>query len=214
MEQEYLKEYYGAYDEEGRLLSKHGQVEYRTTMKYIHDFLQPGMRVLEVGAGTGRYSLALAHEGCRVDAVELVETNLERLKHGILPTDEIAAVQGNALDLARYPADTFDLTLVLGPMYHLYTERDKLTALNEAVRVTKPAGIVMVAYCMNEATMLEYCFKAGKLWDCLAAGMLSEDYHCRSQPKDLFELVRVEDIERQDLIGATHHSLDILRKNI
>ena len=260
MEQEYLKEYYDAYDEEGRLLSKHGQVEYRTTMKYIHDYLGPGMRVLEVGAGTGRYSLALAHEGCRVDAVELVETNLEQLKRGILPTDEITAVQGTALDLSRYPGDSFDLTLVLGPLYHLYAVEDKLTALREAVRVTKPGGVVMVAYCMNEATMIEYCFKAGKLWDCLEAGMLAPDYHCLSQPKDLFELVRVEDIdrlnrelpverlllvaadgatnymretvdamddrtfeayldyhfhicERQDLIGATHHSLDILRKN-
>ena len=35
----YLEQYYSNYDEEGRLLSKHGQVEYITTMKYIHDYL-------------------------------------------------------------------------------------------------------------------------------------------------------------------------------
>ena len=66
-----LENYYNAYDEEGRLLSRHGQVEYRTTMKYIHDGLagmeQP--RILEVGAGTGRYSVTLAREGFAVTAV-------------------------------------------------------------------------------------------------------------------------------------------------
>jgi hypothetical protein len=34
----YLTEYYNNYDEEGRLTSKHGQVEYLTTMKYINKF--------------------------------------------------------------------------------------------------------------------------------------------------------------------------------
>ena len=33
----YMEEYYSHYDEEGRLLSNHGQVEYRTTMKHIHE---------------------------------------------------------------------------------------------------------------------------------------------------------------------------------
>ena len=49
---DYLNAYYSNYDEEGRLLSKHGQVEFLTTMRYIQHYLQPGMRVLEVGAGT------------------------------------------------------------------------------------------------------------------------------------------------------------------
>lgn len=74
---EYLVNYYTNYDEEGRLLSKHGRVEYITTMKYIEKYLQPGMRIMEIGAGTGRYSHALAGKGYRVDAVELVEHNIE-----------------------------------------------------------------------------------------------------------------------------------------
>ena len=61
---DYLESYYNQYDEEGRLLSQHGQVEYITTQKYIHDFLadDKGKKILEVGAGTGRYSVALAGE--------------------------------------------------------------------------------------------------------------------------------------------------------
>lgn len=54
----YLEKYYENYDEEGRLASNHGQVEYLTTMKYIHDMISDSdkKKILEVGAGTGRYS--------------------------------------------------------------------------------------------------------------------------------------------------------------
>ena len=256
---EFLNQYYSNYDEEGRLLSKHGQVEFITTMKYIHKFLKEGMRILEVGAGTGRYSLTLAHEGFRVDAVELIQHNLDILKSKITDTDLLTARQGNALDLSMYEDNTFDITMVLGPMYHLYTLEDKRTALKEAIRVTKKGGHIFVSYCMNEATMISYCFIQNQLRNCLEKNMITDDFHCMSKPEDLFELVRIEDIqrvaaglgvqreyliatdgatnymrdvvdsmddelyqlyiqyhlticERQDLIGATHHSLDILRK--
>ena len=60
---DYLTNYYERYDEDGRLTSKHGIVEYITTMKYIEKYLQPGMKILEIGAATGRYSHALAQKG-------------------------------------------------------------------------------------------------------------------------------------------------------
>ena len=61
----YLKDYYNNYDEDGRLLSRHGQVEYLTTMKYIGESLKEveNPKILEVGAGTGRYSVTLAKQG-------------------------------------------------------------------------------------------------------------------------------------------------------
>ncbi len=257
----YLEDYYSNYNEEGRLLSRHGQVEYRTTMKYIHEALagDKTRRILEVGAGTGRYSVTLAKEGFPVAAVELVEHNLSILKSKLDGTEDITALQGNALDLSRFADDSFDLTLVLGPMYHLYTEEDKLRALSEAARVTKPGGILMAAYCMNEPTVVQYVFGLNKLREVMEGMMLTEDWHCISRPEDLFEMVRPEEIaaldaalpverlklvatdgatnyfrpvidamdeetfekwmeyhlcvcERQDLIGASHHTLDILRK--
>lgn len=61
---EYLSRYYEHYDEDGRLVhNRCGQIEYATTMKYIRRYLQTQGKVLEVGAGTGRYSLTLAREG-------------------------------------------------------------------------------------------------------------------------------------------------------
>ena len=257
----YLEDYYNNYDEEGRLLSRHGTVEYLTTMKYIQESIAEVLdpMILEVGAGTGRYSVALAKQGLRVTAVELVEHNLEILRAKLDGTEPITALQGDARDLSCFEDNTFDLTMLLGPMYHLYTKEEKLRALSEAVRVTKVGGVIMVAYCMNEPTVIQYVFVQNHLREVVDKQMLTSDWHCISKPKDLFELVRTEDIaaldaevpvkriklvatdgatnynrefmdamddetfdlwmdyhlkicERQDLIGASHHTLDILKK--
>ena len=78
---EIVSGFYGQADEETRLKrSRHGQLEFATTMAYIHRFAEKGAKILEVGAGTGRYSIALAREGMQVTAVELVESNLAVLR--------------------------------------------------------------------------------------------------------------------------------------
>ena len=258
----FLEEYYNNYDEDGRLLSRHGQVEYLTTMKYIRGCVYglSDPKIIEVGAGTGRYSVTLAKEGFDVTAVELVAHNLEILKSKLGGSEKIDVVQGNALDLSAFPDSTFDLTMLLGPMYHLYTREDKIRALSEAVRVTKSGGYVVVSYCMNEPTVIQYVFGLNNMREVMDLNLLTTDWHCVSEPKEVFELSRTEDIasydaelsveriklvatdgatnyirelidsmddetfekwveyhfaicERQDLIGASHHTLDILRKN-
>ena len=125
-----LTNYYEAYDEEGRLISKHGMVEYITTMKYIEKYLKPNMRILEIGAGTGRYSHALAQKGYQVDAVELVEHNIEIFKQNTIEGEPVTIKQGNAIDLSDFESDTYDITLLLDPMYHLFTIEDQLKALS------------------------------------------------------------------------------------
>lgn len=191
----YINEYYNLYDEDSRLTSKHGSVEFLTTMKYLHDNLKPGMKLLEVGAGTGRYSLALAKEGYTVEAVELVQHNVDVLKSKIQPQYDLQCIQGDALDLSNYADNIFDVVLVLGPMYHLYTRENQHRCLEEAIRVTKTDGKIFVAYCMNEATILQYGFKRNKIKLCLDAEMLTKDYHCISVEKDLFQLFRTEEID-------------------
>ena len=198
MESRYLEAYYSSYDENTRLLDRHGQVEYLTTMRYIDRYVRPGSRILEVGAGTGRYAIALSRAGHQVAAVELIQHNIDVFRAQLTPDDRIDLRQGNALDLSAFEDNLFDAVLVLGPMYHLYNEKDKCQALNEAKRVLKENGTMFVAYCMNEPTMIQFCFKGdgSNVLDCMAKHMLTEDFKCISTPADLFEMVRSEDIER------------------
>ena len=95
----YLIDFYNNYDEDKRLALKHGSVEFLTTMRYINKYIRPGHRVLEIGAGTGRYSHALARQGYSVDAVELVQHNMNVFRENTLPEENITIRQGNALDL-------------------------------------------------------------------------------------------------------------------
>ena len=92
----YLNEFYSHYDEDGRLSKKHGSVEFLTTMRYIGKYIKPGDRVLEVGAGTGRYSHALARQGYAVDAVELIGHNIDVFQNNTQPGENISITQGNA----------------------------------------------------------------------------------------------------------------------
>ena len=68
---------------------------------------------------TGRYSIALAKEGFEVDAVELTDHNLYIMNSKLEGMHNIRTYQGNALDLSLFRDESFDITLVLGPMYHL-----------------------------------------------------------------------------------------------
>ena len=213
-------------------------------------------KILDVGAGTGRYSVQLAGEGYDVTAVELVKYNLGILKS---KKSSVKAYQGNALNLSRFEADQFDMVLVFGPMYHLYTKEDKVKALKEAKRVVKPGGIILVAYCMNEYSILTYGFKEGHMKESIRNQKVDDSFHVRSKEEDLYDYVRIEDIdaidqaagvkrekliaadgpanymrtvlnamdeetyqlfiqyhlstcERKDLLGASAHTLDIVRK--
>ena len=189
-----LEKYYNKFNEEKRLRSRHGQVEYITSMKYIHEYLKKSdAKILDIGAGTGQYSVALAQEGYDVTAVELVKYNL-----GILKAKEstVKAYQGNALNLSKFEENSFDLTLLFGPMYHLFTVEDKVKALTEAKRVTKQGGVVLVAYCMNEYSVLTYAFKENNIKACMEEHRLTDDFHCIAEEKDLYDYVRIEDIDQ------------------
>ena len=191
-----LTKFYEGYDEENRLNTRYGMVEYLTTMRYIEKYLRPGMRILEIGAATGRYSHCFARQGYQVDAVELIEHNIEIFRKNTEPGENITITQGNAKDLRQFSDNTYDITLLLGPLYHLFTKQEKLLALCEAIRVTKKGGVIFCAYCMGDASVLLYGFGHGEIHNIIKKCMLDpETFHTFSHPWDLFELHRKEDID-------------------
>lgn len=191
---EIVSGFYGQYDEDSRVdVSRHGQLEYRTTMEYIHRHATPGGKILEVGAGTGRYAIALAKEGFDVTAVELVPGNLEQLRRNAAGVRHLRSFQGDALDLSRFPDSEFDMTLVLGPMYHLYDPREVRTAIREALRVTRPGGVVFFAF-LSVYAIMGNNYLRGNLLQGLA-GNFGPGYQVLHFPEQLFTGYDISEFE-------------------
>lgn len=188
-----IEKHYNKHPEDLRLQRRHGIVEFETTMYHLHRFLKPGHTLLDLGAGTGRYTSALMSEGYQVKAVELVAHNIEVfLKRE--PTANV--VQGDVRCMPFLQTGLADITLLLGPLYHLIGEEEKLKALNEAKRVTRPGGLIFVAYLMNEYSMLSYCFDEDRIDDFLARGIVDRNFHVQVQEGELYDYVRLEDVNR------------------
>lgn len=253
-----LEDYYNHFDEDHRLKTRHGNVEFITNLTYIESILENDLnkKILDIGAGTGAYSVYLAGEGYSVDAVELIPHNIEVLKS---KKSTVNVRQGNALNLSDYLDDTYDVVLLFGPMYHLLKEEEKIKALKEAKRVLKKEGTLLISYYMNDYAILTYGFIKGKIKEAILNKQVDENFHMLNIDGDLYSMVRIEDInhfnevvglkrikiiasdsaanyirtplnklseedyetfikyhfsicERADLLGASSHLLDIVRK--
>jgi ubiquinone/menaquinone biosynthesis C-methylase UbiE len=257
-----LNAYYNKFNEDHRLTTRHGIVEFTTSLKYIHDFLPEvntekarQTKILDLGAGTGRYSIALSKEGFDLTAVELTKRNYQVLesKH-----EKIKLWPGDARDLHFLEDHTFDMTLIFGPLYHLHSEEEKLKVFSEARRVTKKGGIILAAYVMCDYALIEYCFKKAKIKECIDEGSVTSDFHTKAKEDELYDYIQLDQIdslnkksglerikiiaadgpsdymrkelnamneetfnyfikyhlatcERKDLLGASSHTVDILR---
>ena len=215
--------YYNKFNEDKRLKSRHGIVEYTVTRHFIDEVLASGasggsfgssasetscesvnsghaegtFRIADIGAGTGAYSIPLAKKGYEVTAVELVNYNLGILKkhadeNGL---SNLKAISGDARKLKKLPSDYYDLTLLLGPMYHLHSIEDKVSSLKEALRITKPSGVVFVGYVMADYAVVKYGFMEGNILSSLSSGALTKDYGVISNEDELYDYVRLNDID-------------------
>lgn len=191
MNEENLINYYNKFNEDKRLKTKHGNVEYITAMKYIHKYLKKGNSIIDIGAGTGAYSIALYNEGYDVTAVELVKHNLRVIQS---KNKNIKCFQGNALDLSKFKDDSFDITILFGPMYHLIGVDNKIKALNEAKRITKKNGYIFISYCMNEYAIIEHGFIDNYISDSFANNDIDNNFKIIDKDNNLYSYVRIEDI--------------------
>ena len=192
-----LVEHYNKFNEDKRLKSRHGEVEYRITMKYIHEYLEnigKDAKILDVGAATGAYSIPLAEEGYEVHAIELVKHNVARLK---AKSDKVHAIQGNALKLGKkYEKEYFDLVLVFGPMYHLFSYEDKLKVIEEAKKVVKTGGIIMIAYLMNDYAIVKHGFMENSIKASVNNKKVDINYNVMSTEEDLYDYSTLETIDK------------------
>ena len=194
MNEENLIKYYNKFNEDKRLLRRHGQVEFLTSMKYIHEYVEEEDSIVDIGSGPGRYALILKEEGHPVTAVEYVRPNIGMLR---AKDKDIKIVEASAVDLSMFKDEQFDVGIVFGPMYHLYKKEDKLKALNEAKRICRK--YIFVTYIMNEYAVIEYAFKDGHYKE--IKDKLSDDFHI-DDPDNLFFQSRIEDIdELNELAG-------------
>ena len=189
-----IEEKYNNYQEDERFNRKSQSFEFRTTMHYIQKYLKKGSKILEIGAGTGRYSIALAKMGYDVTAVELVENNLKVLRENAKGLKNLASYQGDILNL-QFADNSFDLVLCLGPMYHLFNKKDKKRAISETIRVCKPKGICMFAYITHSSLIWSYGVRKGKLKNLVYE--LNKNGSIKDIPKKIFSSYFIDDFAQQ-----------------
>ena len=125
------------------------RTEFAVTRRALAEYLPPPpARILDCGGGPGRYATMLARQGYAVTLFDLSAGNLAlaREKGAEAGVTLDALEQGTALDLGRFPDDSFGAVLVMGPLYHLLEEAERRQALDEAYRVLKPGGPLFAAF--------------------------------------------------------------------
>lgn len=142
------EELYNLFDEEKRLLSKAGQVEKLTTLREILILINKDSKILDVGAGTGVYSIPLADEGAEVIAFEPASNNYKQLISKVRDKDlkNITVENKSSLEMDDLKDNYFDVVLLFGPMYHLSEEKDRVETLKQAKRVLKDDGHILISY--------------------------------------------------------------------
>jgi len=146
------------YDEtvehEWERLARH-KMEYTLTLRAMDEYIPANSKILDVGGGPGRYSICLAKRGHHVTLLDLSEANIKFARQKAAA--ENAPVEnffhGNALDLSAFADQSFDVVLLMGPLYHLTSAADRDQAVAEAYRVLRPGGIILASFITRYATI-------------------------------------------------------------
>jgi SAM-dependent methyltransferase len=158
-----LEQFYRDSPEELRLQKDGAQyLEYLTAMRYLTRYLPAGCSVLDHCAGTGAYSFALAERGFRVTAGDIVGQNVDFIRERQKKSPVLEDVfQGDALDLSRFPDNSFDAALLMGALYHLKEAGERRRAVGEGMRVLRAGGVLACTYMNRYGVIL--CDSEGAL---------------------------------------------------
>lgn len=207
MNEENLIKYYNKFNEDKRLNTRHGQVEFITSIKYIENCLKKfnNPKIIDIGAGTGKYSIYLAEKGYDVTAIELVKHNLKVIEKNC---KKIKTYVGNAIDLSKFNNDTFECVILFGPMYHLISKEEKIKALKEAYRITKKNGFIFIQYCMNDYAVIMHGFIDKYIKNAFIDNKIDNKFHIINNNNDLYSYVTLDEInELNKIVGLSRYKI-------
>jgi ubiquinone/menaquinone biosynthesis C-methylase UbiE len=219
-----ITKFYDDYDEDSRLIKDNSHsIEFITTTKYMNDYIYTDDKILELGAGTGRYSFYYSKKGCSVTALELSQKHVDIMKNKLKDKNlNMEVLKGNALDLSRFNNNTYDCVLCLGPIYHLTTDEDRFKCIDECLRVLKPGGVIAISYINRFAHFVDM-IKRNKddindigLQNILNTGFESNDLSSCfyfSTYNDMEKIMEYNNIKKEVHIG-TDGIADLLRSSI
>jgi len=133
--------------------------EFLLTCRMLGRYINPADKVLDIGGGPGRYSLYLAEKGCNVTLFDLSEENTKFAKKQAAEQGlSIHTITGDAREADKLLNDQFDHVLLMGPLYHLLEEADRIKVVNAALNLLKPGGIIFVSFISMMGGII-YCMK-------------------------------------------------------
>lgn len=145
---ENIIDYYSKFDEWGRLDRE--PLEFLINWHYIQQYLPQQGHVFDNGAGPGKYAMEIAKQGYQVTLSDLTPRLVEVAKEKASELGLTEQFNGfhvlNAANLEGIPDEAFDASLMLGPLYHLQEEAQRIRAVKELCRVTKQEGIIFAAF--------------------------------------------------------------------
>jgi SAM-dependent methyltransferase len=136
-------------------------VRFYVHVHYLRQWVKPGMRVLEAGAASGRFTQVLAELGANVTVLDLSPGQLELNRANAAEHAFEEAVEDRVLadicDLSRFKDASFDAVVCYGgPLSYVFDARDK--ALAELLRVAKAGAPVLMSVMSNWGTHKEYLY--------------------------------------------------------
>lgn len=147
---ERVGKFYDAYEKEwDRLNSTVAErVSFHVHKHYLETFVQKNDKVLEAGAGPGRFTIELAKLGAQVVVGDISKRQLEQNQHHVQEAGYEAAVEARVqldiTDLRAFETNSFDAVVCYGGALSYVMERAD-DAVEELLRVVKPGGHVLLS---------------------------------------------------------------------